>query len=231
MILVRSASDGRGVAIFFYLALARLRSGVDPLTGSTCGSLDDGTAVLLERNFDDAEAALEEDGAAWRGSMEPLATHWNELAHDILRPLLAWPRHPFLLARFGMHALPSAGFVGRHLFRTERARALFAGLSAHSFLSLDQTLSASFGMVMGISAHAVGWPVPRGGAQSITNALSACLAALGGHVRTATRIESFRQLPKCALASLSNWSEEGDCLSLLVVNLGLGVRQFQLWRQ
>jgi phytoene dehydrogenase-like protein len=161
--------------------------------------LDDGTAVLLKRNFDDAEAAFGEDAAAWRGLMEPLATHWAGLAHDILRPLLALPRHPFLLARFGMHALPSASFVARHRFRTERVCALFAGLSAHSFLSLDQPLSASFGMVMGASAHAVGWPIPRGGAQSITNALSGHLSALGGRIRTSTRIESFRQLPPCDL--------------------------------
>jgi phytoene dehydrogenase-like protein len=161
--------------------------------------LDDGTAVLLERKFDDAQAALGEDGAAWRGLMEPLAKRWNELAHDILRPLLAWPSHPFLLARFGMDALPSANFVARHRLRTERARALFAGLSAHSFLSLDQTLSASFGMVMGITAHAVGWPLPRGGTQSITNAMSGYLAALGGRIHASTRIESFRQLPACDL--------------------------------
>jgi phytoene dehydrogenase-like protein len=161
--------------------------------------MDDGTAVLLERNFDDAQAALGEDGAAWRGLIEPLATHWPELAHDILRPLLAWPRHPFLMARFGMNALPSASFVARHQFRTERARALFAGLSAHSFLSLEQPLSASFGMVMGISAHAVGWPIGRGGSQSITNALAGCFAAYGGRIRTSMRIESFRQLPPCDL--------------------------------
>src|SRR5271156_3649353 len=134
--------------------------------------MDDGTAILLERNFDDAQAALGEDGVAWRGLMEPFAVRWPELSHDILRPLLAWPRHPFLLARFGMHALPSASFIARRRFRTERVRALFAGLSAHSVLNLDQTLSASFGVVMGVSAHAVGWPIPRGGAQSITNALS-----------------------------------------------------------
>ena len=161
--------------------------------------LDDGTAVLLERNLDDAQAALGRDGPAWRRLMEPLATHWTEMADDILRPLLAWPRHPLLLARFGMHALPSANYVARHKLRTERARALFAGLSAHSFLGLDQTLSASFGVVMGASAHAVGWPIPRGGSQSITNALSGHLAALGGRIQTSTRIESLRQLPRCDL--------------------------------
>jgi phytoene dehydrogenase-like protein len=161
--------------------------------------LDGGTAVLLERNFDDAEAAFGEDGAAWRSLMEPLANRWPELAHDILRPLLAWPRHPFLLARFGMDALPSARFVASRRFRTERARALFAGLSAHSFLSLDQTLSGSFGVVMGVSAHAVGWPIARGGSQSIINALSGHLAALGGRIHPSTRIEDLRQLPPCDL--------------------------------
>jgi phytoene dehydrogenase-like protein len=161
--------------------------------------LDDGTAVLLERNFDDAQVALGEDGATWRGLMEPLAERWPELAHDILRPLLAWPRHPLLLARFGMDALPSARFVASRRFRTERARALFAGLSAHSSLSLDQMLSASFGVVMGVSAHAVGWPIARGGSQSIINALSGYLAALGGRIHTSTRIEDLRQLPPCDL--------------------------------
>jgi phytoene dehydrogenase-like protein len=161
--------------------------------------MDDGIAVVLERNFDDAQAALGEDGAAWRSLMEPLAKRWPELAHDILRPLLAWPRHPFLLAKFGMDALPSARFVAQRRFRTERARSLFAGLSAHSFLSLDQTLSASFGVVMGVSAHAVGWPIARGGSQSITNALSGYLAALGGRIHPSTRIDDLRQLPPCDL--------------------------------
>jgi phytoene dehydrogenase-like protein len=161
--------------------------------------LDDGTAVLLDRNFDDAQAAFGEDGTAWRGLMEPLAKRWPELAHDILRPLLAWPRHPLLLAKFGMSALPSARFVALQRFRTERVRALFAGLSAHSVLNLAQPLSASFGVVMGVSAHAVGWPFPRGGAQSITNALSRYLSALGGRIHTSTRIEDLRQLPLCDL--------------------------------
>jgi phytoene dehydrogenase-like protein len=159
--------------------------------------MDDGTAVLLERNFDDAQSELGKDGAAWRSLMEPLSTRWPDLAHDILRPLPTWPQHPFLLTKFAIDALPPANFVARRRFRTERARALFAGLAAHSFLSLDQSLSASFGMVMGISAHAVGWPIARGGSQSITNALAACLTAYGGRIHTSTRIETFRQLPSC----------------------------------
>jgi phytoene dehydrogenase-like protein len=159
--------------------------------------LDDGTAVLLDRDLSTAEAALGQDGHAWRAMMEPLATQWPEFTADILRPMLALPRHPFLLAKFSEDALPSATFTARRRFRGEHTRALFAGLAAHSFLALDQPLSASFGIVLGAAAHAVGWPIPRGGAQSITNALAACFIELGGKITTSTRIETLDQLPRC----------------------------------
>lgn len=156
--------------------------------------LDDGTAVMLERGFADAEAALGQDGRAWRRMMEPLAARWGELSRDILGPMLAVPRHPFLLARFSMDAVPSATFVARRRFRGERTRALFAGLAAHSFLALDQPLSASFALVLGVTAHVAGWPIPRGGAQSIANALCGYLAACGGRLKTSTRIGDLREL-------------------------------------
>ncbi|MGC1783576.1 MAG: NAD(P)/FAD-dependent oxidoreductase [Acidobacteriaceae bacterium] len=162
--------------------------------------LDDGTAVVLERNFDDAEAALNADGSgdgrAWRDLMEPLAKRWWELADDILQPMLKVPRHPFLLARFSQDAVPSATFVARRRFRGERTRALFAGLAAHSFLSLDVPLSASFGMVMAITAHAVGWPIPRGGSQAIASALSAQFTRLGGRIVASSRVENLAQVGK-----------------------------------
>lgn len=159
--------------------------------------LDDGTAVVLERSLESAKAAMGADGEAWRTLMAPFAVHWSELAKDILSPLLKVPRHPFLMAKFAQDAVPSATFVARRRFRNERTRALFAGLAAHSFLSLDAPLSASFGLVMAAAAHAVGWPIPRGGSQSITNALAAHLARLGGRITASTRIENIRQLPKC----------------------------------
>lgn len=159
--------------------------------------MDDGSAVLLERNFDDAEAALDEDGPAWRRMMEPAAANWSEFARDVLRPLPVCPNHPLLLSRFAIDALPSACFVANRRFRTKRARALFAGLSAHSFLRLDQMLSASFGLTLGAAAYAVGWPIPRGGSHAITDALAGHFAALGGRIHTGTRIDDLRQLPPC----------------------------------
>ncbi len=154
---------------------------------------DDGTAITLERNLQDAESALGPDGKGWRRIMQPFVDRWSALSTEILRPLHVLTPHPFLLARFGLVALPPATALA-HLFRSERTKALFAGLAAHSFLSLDEPLSAAFGITLAAAAHAVGWPIPRGGAQSIANALCAHLATLGGTVKTSTRIEDLSAL-------------------------------------
>jgi len=156
---------------------------------------DDCTAITLERDLNETASSLRRDAKAWRRLMEPLAVHWPELAAEVLRPVHLFSRHPLLLARFGLSAFPPANLLSRILFRDERTKALFAGLAAHSFLSLDQPLSSAFGVLLGAAAHAVGWPIPRGGAQSITNALCNDLAAFGGKVKTSTRVESLSELP------------------------------------
>lgn len=156
--------------------------------------LDDGTAVTLERDLPDAEAALGRDGKRWRRLLEPFVTHWSALSSEVLQPVHLFTRHPFLLARFGLAGLPSANMLAR-LFREERTKALFAGLAAHSFLSLDEPLTAGFGVLLAAAAHAVGWPIPRGGAQSIANALCGHLASLGGTVKTSRCIGKLSELP------------------------------------
>jgi phytoene dehydrogenase-like protein len=156
--------------------------------------LDDGTAVVLERDLAEAKSSLGEDGEAWVKLLQPFVGHWWELASDVLRPVALIPRHPFLMARFGIEALLSARAIASR-FRSERTRALFAGLAGHSCLALDEPLSGAFGMLMAIPAHAVGWPIPRGGAQSLTNALCGYLEKLGARIKTSSQIENLRQLP------------------------------------
>ena len=155
---------------------------------------DDGTAITLERDFSANDAALGKDAKVWRRLMEPLAENWPALSAEVLRPVHIFSRHPWLLARFGLSALPSANSLSGFLFREERTKALFAGLTAHSFLSLDEPLSAGFGVLLGAAAHAVGWPIPRGGAQSITNALCSHLANLGAKIKTSSRVDKLRDL-------------------------------------
>jgi len=79
-------------------------------------------------------------------------------------------------------------------FRTERARALFAGLAGHSLIAFDQPMSAAVGLIFGATAQAVGWPVAKGGAQSICDALIRRLQQFGGVVHTSRRIRSLDEL-------------------------------------
>src|SRR6202163_4238224 len=155
--------------------------------------LDDGTAVMLERSLDQTSDSLGLDGKAWDHLMRPFVKHWKEFALEILGPVSLLPRNPFLMARFGMLAVQSAHSIARR-FRAQRTRALFAGLAAHSFLSLDEPLSAAFGILMAVPAHAVGWPIPRGGAQSITKALCGVLAIFSSKVSVSSPVQNLATL-------------------------------------
>jgi phytoene dehydrogenase-like protein len=174
----------------FFRSLPLHRYGLEWIHGTVplAHPLDDGTAVTLEREIPDSVHALGNDGSSWRRIMQPLAEHWPAFAEEILGPIPHLPRHPFLLARFGLYAALPATALCKLAFRGDRTRALFAGLAAHSFLSLDAPLSSAVGLVIAAAAHSVGWPTPRGGAQAIPDALSAHLASLGGRIHTSQRI-------------------------------------------
>ena len=152
--------------------------------------LDDGTAVMLERDLADQDCEFGRDAAAWRSLVEPFVDQWDLFAQDALGPVLHIPRRPFLMARFGLAGFQPARRLAMHHLSHPRTRALFAGLAAHSFLSLDEPLSAAFGLILGVTAHSVGWPVPRGGSQSITNALLGHFKNLGGKLQTSHPIDA-----------------------------------------
>src|SRR5579872_6266607 len=46
--------------------------------------LDDGTAVVLERNLENAKASLGADGNAWGRLVEPFIERWGEFAPEVL---------------------------------------------------------------------------------------------------------------------------------------------------
>lgn len=156
--------------------------------------LDDGSAARLEQSIDATAAHLGDDGEAYRTLMAPLARNAAALFEEILRPVRLLPHHPLLMARFGMHALRSAMSVAKR-FRTDRARALFGGCSAHAFVPLDFAGSASFGLVLALAGHATGWPAAKGGSETITRALAAYFASLGGEIRTGFPVRSMNDLP------------------------------------
>lgn len=164
--------------------------------------LDGGTAVVLERSLEETAIGLGQDGAAWRKLYGPLVDHADTLVDETLGPIRPYTRHPLVLTRFGLLAVRSATGLARARFRGERARALFAGLAAHAVLPLERSPTASFGLMLGMMGHAAGWPVARGGSQSIADALGSYLRSLGGEIRTSTEVGSVDELPATRMLML-----------------------------
>jgi phytoene dehydrogenase-like protein len=204
-----SAVHPMGAASPFFAALPLAEYGLQWIHGDAplAHPLDDGTAVMLERNIVDQDREFGPDAHAWRSLVMPLVDQWDRFADESLGPVLRIPRHPLFMARFGLSAFQSARRIANR-FTQPRTRALFAGLAAHSFLSLDDALSSAVALVFGAAAHKVGWPVPHQGSQSITNALIGHLQALGGKVYTSCPVnpEIFHKLNAPQVAMLFDTS-------------------------
>jgi phytoene dehydrogenase-like protein len=157
--------------------------------------LDDGSAAMLVRSLDETVRSFGVDGPAYRRLVSPFVERWAALAEDILGPLPIPPRHPILMSRFGLVALPPARLLATTCFKQARTRGLFAGLAAHSFVPLEYTATASFGLVLAILSHALNWPIPRGGAGEIARAMAAYLESLGGKIETNRPIAALSDLP------------------------------------
>jgi phytoene dehydrogenase-like protein len=164
-------------------------------------------AALLQRSMALTSLAFGPDAEAWHRLVEPLVSHWEAVTSEILRPMLHFPRHPFALAQFAAPALLPAQMLNAICFAQTPPRALFAGLAAHSFLPLSAPASSAIGLALAMMGHAVGWPLPRGGAQSITDALAACLRDAGGEIECGVHVRSIDDLPpaRTILFDVSAW--------------------------
>lgn len=163
--------------------------------------LDDGPAVFLERSIEKTADGLGVDGAQWRRLMEPLAARWEELLEDVLAPPHL-PKHPILLARFGLRAMGSAQSLIHKFFQQPPARALFAGLAGHAQQPLHSLMTGGFAMVLGLLGHAAGWPIVAGGSQALSEALASILRSLRGEIRVNSPVERFEDLPTARLVFL-----------------------------
>ncbi len=158
--------------------------------------LEDSRAAVLETSIRATCGRFEADANAYQGLFSPLVERIEALLEDILAPL-HFPKHPLVLARFGRNAIRSAEALTRSSFNTAPARALFAGLAAHSVLPLDKLGTASFGLLLGALSGACRWLADRkGGTQHLSNALAAYFVSLGGEVATGIPIRSLDELPR-----------------------------------
>jgi phytoene dehydrogenase-like protein len=155
--------------------------------------MDDGTAVMLSLSLDETSDGLGKDASAYRKLFEPFVRGAETLFPDLLGPLRI-PKNPVLFSKFGLLALSSARSLAERRFAGKRARALFAGLAAHSFLPLESTASSAIALVLAIAGHAVGWPIPQGGAGAITRSMASYFQELGGTITTRQTVISANDL-------------------------------------
>lgn len=185
-----------GLASPFFSKLGLERHGLEWVDSPTplAHVLEDGRAVLLERSIEETADGLGRDGRAYRELVTPFVERFEELNRMILGPL-RFPESPLFMARFGLAAMRSMRGLAKGRFRDEAAPALLAGIAAHAIVPLEAMGTASFALVLAIAAHAVGWPLARGGSQSITNALVAELEAQGGELLLGLPVERLEELP------------------------------------
>lgn len=157
--------------------------------------LDGGRAAFLHRSIEETADGLGVDGETYARLLGPLVAAGLDLTDGLLAPLTIPPAHPLTLARYGLHGIRSADALARRRFQGDAAQALFAGLAAHAILPLDAASTAGYGLMLGVLGHLVGWPLARGGSESIARALVSLLTSLGGRVECDRRVSSLTELP------------------------------------
>ncbi|HXR27966.1 MAG TPA: NAD(P)/FAD-dependent oxidoreductase [Solirubrobacteraceae bacterium] len=163
--------------------------------------LDGRRAATAVGSVEQTAGSLGADARAYRRLFAPLLDDAALILPAVLAPMLAPPAHPLALARFGARGLWPLSTLAR-AFRTEQARALLAGLAAHSMRPLGAPGTAAFALLLGMLAHAVGWPVVEGGSARITDALVRELLAAGGEVHTGHPVAALAELPASSLTLL-----------------------------
>ncbi|GAB3926147.1 NAD(P)/FAD-dependent oxidoreductase [Mucilaginibacter myungsuensis] len=193
---VCSAIHPLAIASPFFKTLPLDQYGLQYITPDIAAAhpFDDCSAALLKNSLIDTANLLGIDKQAYLGLIKPVVKSWDNIASDILGPL-GFPKHPLQMARFGLNALTSATHLSKQ-FKTEQAKALFAGMAAHSIQPLSKMTTSAVGLVLIANAHLKGWPIPIGGSVSIANALADHFKALGGTIETGTYIKSLDRLPE-----------------------------------
>jgi phytoene dehydrogenase-like protein len=148
---------------------------------------DDGSALLVRRSLEETTKAM---GPEYASLVRP----GIDVAPLLLGRVGCLAPHPVQAVRFGRHALRGATAVAQAL-PTERARTLFLGAAAHSMLPLDRRGTTGYALGLLAFAHTNGWPFPRGGSQTLADALADRLRSLGGEIETGREIGSLRELP------------------------------------
>lgn len=190
---VCSAIHPSGVASPFFKEIELVVDWVQPPI-PFAHPLDGGRVVALQRSVAETAAQMGEDGTKYVRLMGPLVEKIDLLVEDVLSPMTINPKHKAAYARMAaIGSLPASVLVRR--FETEEARAIIAGLAAHSIAPFHAPATAAVGIVLGAIGHSQGWPMARGGSQTIAQALAERFEGLGGKIETGRWVDSLNDLP------------------------------------
>jgi phytoene dehydrogenase-like protein len=192
---VCSAIHPLAIASPFFKALPLEQYGLEFIhpTIPVAHPFDNGTAAVLNRSLEETATGLEKDEKTYLKLMGPLIKNWSAIITDVLSPL-HFPKHPLVMARFGLKALTSASYLTKR-FHSNEAKGLWAGMAAHSIQPLSNSTTSATGLLLMAAGHTVGWPLSKGGSNSIANALASYFISLGGTIQTNFYVRSLSQLP------------------------------------
>lgn len=145
-------------------------------------------AAIAYRDLQRTCAELD-DGASWQRLLGPLVANSDAVVAFLLGDKRSVPRSLLPVVRLGLRMLAQGTPAWGSLAGAD-ARALFSGVAAHVISRLPSLTSAGAGLMLATLGHSVGWPIPVGGTQTITDALIADLRAHGGELTGGTEITS-----------------------------------------
>ena len=155
---------------------------------------DDGSAATIQSSIETTAAQFGKDANSYKKIFSTLVKEWPSVCSAFLGPLHL-SAYSNAKAKFAYYALSPGIHFAKHHFSTNAVQSLFAGMAAHSILPLNKFTTSSIAIVLNILAHINGWPLPKGGAQQITNTLAACFIKSGGEIQTGCMVTSLQQLP------------------------------------
>lgn len=161
----------------------------------SCHPAEDGSYAIITR---DPELSADHFGSSRDGERWRRLVQWHSrIERDLLDALLrTFPTlRPLLrlglvnLLRIARMFTASGRSLSMRLFESEAARRVLPALAMHVDVGPDDRFGAGLGYILALTATTGGYAVPRGGAQSITNALITLLEEHGGRLRLGTRVE------------------------------------------
>ena len=164
-----------------------------PLAGGRSGA--------VFRDVEETARLFGADQGRYLRIMRPLVDSADSVIDDFLGPMQVIPRNPGSFIRLATRgALPAATIAAG--FSSAEARGVLAGLAAHAIAPFGSPLTGGVALLFGVTAHAYGWPLVRGGSQQVAEALARVVIDGGGTIETGRTVSSLGELPPVRMVLL-----------------------------